>query len=379
VSRVIDEHRQYLADAARVSAYASALAEVVTPSDVVLDLGSGTGILGLLAIRAGASRVYAIDGGGMAGAARAIVRENGLDGRVRVINGFSAHLDLPERADLLVTDQIGHFGFEAGIIECVADARRRLLKPAARIVPSRIDLLVAPVEAPDVAAATGFWAGRPAGFGMEVLHEMAVNSGHPCIVSDRDLLGSPTVGASVDLLSETPSFALSADITITRSGTLDGIGGWFSATLSRSVALSNAPGAPNRITRRGVVLPVRRSTPVAAGDRVAVSMRVLPADSLVSWTVRVFRAGAAEPCERFDHSTLRGMLIEPERLHRTRPDYVPTLTARGKARLSVLELCDGRRPLAAIEREMLDRHPDLFRDLAAAAVFVAEVVAGYSE
>jgi hypothetical protein len=47
--------------------------------------------------------------------------------------------------------------------------------------------------------------------------------------------------------------------------------------------------------------------------------------------------------------------------------------------LSVLELCDGRRPLDAIEREVYDRHAALFCDRAAAALFVAEVVAGYSE
>src|SRR6201999_2949600 len=114
---------------------------------------SGTGILGLLACRAGAARVYAIDDGGMAQPAREIVRENHLEDRVRVVRGFSQHVELPERADVLVTDQIGHFGFDAGIVEFVADARRRLLKPDARLVPSRIDLLVAPVEVPDVAAA----------------------------------------------------------------------------------------------------------------------------------------------------------------------------------------------------------------------------------
>jgi hypothetical protein len=379
VSRVIDEHRQYLADAARVSAYASAIAEIVRPGDVVLDLASGTGILGLLACRAGASRVYAIDGGGMAQPARAIVRANGLEGCVQVINGFSGHVDLPERADVLVTDQIGHFGFDAGIVELVADARRRLLKPDARLVPSRIDLLVAPVEVPDVADAIDFWSGRPAGFNMEPLHEMTVNSGHPRTLEADHLLGTPHVGGSIDLFADSSSIAVSAEIVVSRSGTLHGIGGWFSATLSPAVRLSNAPLAANRIARRGVVFPIRRATAVAAGDRVSVRMRILPADLLVSWTVRVFRGDAAEPSERFDHSTLRGMLIEPEQLRRTRPDYVPNLTARGKARLSVLELCDGCRPLAAIEREVYDRHPALFRDRAEAAVFVAEVVVGYSE
>jgi len=379
VSRVIDEHRLYLSDVARVSAFASALAEVVRPGDVVLDLASGTGVLGLLACRAGASRVYAIDGGGMAQPARAIVRENGFDGRVRVINGFSAHVDLPERADVLVTDQIGRFGFDAGVVEFVADARRRLLKPDARLVPSRIDLLVAPVEVPDVADAVDFWSRRPAGFKMESLREMTVNSGHPRTLDAEHLLGTPAVGGAIDLFADASSLAVSADIVISRSGTLHGIGGWFSAALSPAVTLSNAPLAANRIARRGVVFPIRRAVAVAAGDRVSVRMRILPTDLLVSWTVSVFRGGAAEASERFDHSTLRGMLLEPERLHRTRPDYVPNLTARGKARLSVLELCDGCRPLGAIEREVYDRHPALFRDCAEAAVFVAEVVTGYSE
>ena len=108
-------------------------------------------------------------------------------------------------------------------------------------------------------------------------------------------------------------------------------------------------------------------------------MRILPDDLIVSWTVRIFRGDATEPSDRFAHSTLRGMLIDPERLRRTNPDYVPKLSPRGRARLSVLELCDGRRSLAAIERDVYDRHSSLFRDRADAAVFVAEVVTGYSE
>ena len=161
MSRVLDEHRHYLADAVRVSAYEAALAEMVRCDDVVLDLGSGTGILGLLACRAGARRVYAIDHGGMAQPARAIAHANGLDDRIQVIDAMSTAVDLPERADLLVTDQIGHFGFNAGIVGYVADAKRRLLKSDARLVPSRIDLMVAPIDAPEVADAVNSGVGAP--------------------------------------------------------------------------------------------------------------------------------------------------------------------------------------------------------------------------
>ena len=376
---VIDEHRGYLADAARVSAYASAIAAVVKPGDVVLDLASGTGILGLLACRAGAARVYAIDNGGMSEPARAILRANGLEGRVQVIHGFSGHVELPERADVLVTDQIGYFGVEGGIVEFVADARRRLLKSDARLVPSRIDLMVAPVEAPEVADAIAFWDGRPAGFDMQPIGDMAANSGHPRTLDAEQLLGAPAVGGSIDLTGDTASCVVSAEIAVSRPGTLHGIGGWFAAMLSPTVTMSNAPLAPDRIARRGVVFPVRRATAVDVGDRVAVRMRMLPAQLVVSWTVRIFRGDAAEPSDRFDHSTLGGMLLEPGRVRRTAPEHVPNLTARGKARLSVLELCDGRRPLESIEREVYERHRALFPDPAEASVFVAEVMTGYSE
>ena len=78
MSLVLDEHRQYLSDAVRIDAFRRAIAEVVAPGSVVLDLASGTGILGLLACEAGARRVYAIEATGMTEIARAVASANGL-------------------------------------------------------------------------------------------------------------------------------------------------------------------------------------------------------------------------------------------------------------------------------------------------------------
>ena len=81
---------------------------------------------------------------------------------------------------------------------------------------------------------------------------------------------------------------------------------------------------------------------------------------------------------RFTHSTLKGMLIAREDLRRTDPTSVPSLSPWGTARLTVLTLCDGKRPLAQIEQELFRRHPDLFPSHSNAATFVAEVVTRYS-
>jgi hypothetical protein len=72
------------------------------------------------------------------------------------------------------------------------------------------------------------------------------------------------------------------------------------------------------------------------------------------------------------------VLVSEEDLRRTRPDFVPSLTRRGKARLSALSLCDGQRPLREIEQEIYRRHPTLFHSFQEAATFVAEVVGRYS-
>ena len=72
------------------------------------------------------------------------------------------------------------------------------------------------------------------------------------------------------------------------------------------------------------------------------------------------------------------MLLPRETLARTRPGFVPRLTRRGQARQTVLELCDGVRPLADIEREVYERHRDLFASPDGAQTFVAEVVTRYA-
>jgi precorrin-6B methylase 2 len=370
VSLELDAHRQFISDRPRVGALARAVAAAVRPGDVVIDLASGTGILGLLACRAGASRVYCIESGAIIELARDLARSNGFADRMQFVLAHSSHARLPERADVLISDQIGQFGFEAGLVQTVADVRTRLLKPGGRIVPERVTMYLAPVATPALRDGLTFWASRPAGFSFGPARELAVNSGHRIRIEPDQLLGPGVPGAVIDLQTVVDApFDCRASLATSRDGVLDGIGGWFAADLAGGVAMTNAPGDVNRIDRSNVVFPIDQPVPLRAGDAVNVSMRIRPSDRLVKWTVE---AGG----RRFSHSTLGGMLIPREDLERTRPTFTPRLTDRGVARRTVLELCDGR-PLEAIEREVFERHRDLFDSETAAHVFVAEVVTRY--
>jgi precorrin-6B methylase 2 len=377
VSRVIDEHRLYLRDRRRVSAFERALNEVVSPGAVVVDVASGTGILGLLACRAGARRVYAIEQDGIVGLARQIASASGYADRITAIRGEARHVTLPERGDVVVADQIGGFGLEAGIVELFKDARSRFLREGGTLVPSSIELIVAPVEAARIRRRLEFWKSRPAGFDYSSATEIAANTGYPIRLLPGDLLAAPARAAHVDLRRDCElPLRLSASMRAERGGVLHGIGGWFAARLSPTVTMTNSPLSNDRIVRRQIFFPIADAVAVEPGAAIDVTMRILPSDLLYTWNVQVSAPNGA--VRQFSHSTLRGMLLAREDLARTRPSHRPALTPAGEARLTVLRLCDGSRALGEIERLVYEQHSSLFNDASDAAMFVAEVVTRYS-
>jgi type I protein arginine methyltransferase len=376
MSLILDEHRELLSDRPRLQAFAAAINETVKPHHVVLDLGSGTGILGLLACRAGARHVYSIDSGGIVQIAREIARDNGLRDRITYVKGLSTRVDLPERADLVVADQLGHFGFEAGLFEYFADARARLVNPGAITIPSRVSLCVALVEAPDMWDRIEFWNSSAVGFDLTAAFPIAINTGYPVKLRLDQLLGPSTTLAALD--PSQGSAHVRGDVTLTadRDGSLHGIGGWFCAQLTNNVQMTNGPDGVRPIARQNVYFPIGRPVDLHRGDRVRVAMSIAPADLIVAWAVGITTADGVKKAD-FRHSTWRGMLLCDEDLAKTRSDHAPRLSRWGEARRSVLELCDGR-TVANIETEMRVRYPSLFPSLAEAAKFVGEVLIPYA-
>ncbi len=377
MSLIVDEHREYLSDRTRLEVFRRALGECVRPGSVVADIGSGTGILGLLACAAGAARVYAIEATGMIEIAKAIAAANGVADRFHFIEGHSSEVTLPERVDVCVSDFVGRIGIDAGILEIYPAARARFLKPGGTLIPSEISIFVAPAERPDIHDKVRFWERREVGVDVSPAFEWAVNTGYPVAFESGDLLGDAARVARIGTGEPCGSIRVSLDLPVTRAGTLHGLAGWCSAQLSPGVTMTNSPLAAERILRRNVFLPLRIPVAVDEGDHVHVRLGLVPADVIVSWSVEVrSRDGASRG--RQSHSTLSGMLVSRAHLRRAKPDFVPVLTPRGRARLTILEFCDGRRRLAEIEALVHDRHPDIFSSPGEAAAFVAEVVSVYS-
>lgn len=378
MSLVLDEHRHYLADRPRLEAFRAALAAVTRPGDVVLDLACGTGILGFLACDAGAARVYAIDEGGIIETARRFARDNGYADRITYIRELSTRAAIPERVDVVICDQIGHLGIEAGAFEYLLDARRRFLKPGGRTIPSAITVVAAPAESEELRKRVSFWSSKPAGVDVAGARAIALNTGYPGFVDPSQLLAGPqTVTTSLLPAADAGPIRGEATFTIVRGALIDAVCAWFSAELAPGIFLTNAPGHPDRIDRRQVLLPIETPVMVEPGDLVHVQLSMRPPD-MVNWRVAIApHDGAARRAATFSHSTFRGMLMSTEDLARTNPDSRPALTPAGRARRTVLELCDGYRSLRDVQDEVYARHPDLFPTRSDASEFVAEVVTRY--
>ncbi len=374
MSLLLDEHREYLADDPRVSALRRAIHATVRTGDVVIDLGCGTGLLGLMACEAGAARVYAIDGSGMIAIARSIARTSPFASRIEHVAGFSTQVSLPERADALVFDQIGRLGFEAGLLEYALDARRRLLKPDARIMPGPVTLHLALAASAAVRSRIDFWDTRPAGIDASPARVTASNTGYPLKPEHIDLRSdsAAVVVLHPDSWNEEPLDGR-ATLVASSAGRLDGLAGWFVAELAPGIVMSNAPNRADRINRRPGLLPFDTPIDVAAGDALHVSIRVLPTDMIITWEIQ-----RPDGTDRRSQSTWKGMLPVREVLMRTHDDAVPVLTDRGTARRTVLELCDGHRSVRDIEGTLHARHPELFASAREASVFAAEVLAVYA-
>jgi protein arginine N-methyltransferase 1 len=137
-----------LEDRVRTSRFIQAIRQTVRPGDVVVDLGTGTGVLAVAAAQAGAKRVYAIEVRPIAEDAARFFQGSGLGDRITLIRGHSTEISLPDRADVLVSEMIGNDPLGEQILETASDAVGRLLKPDARLIPYALRIHVLPMVVP---------------------------------------------------------------------------------------------------------------------------------------------------------------------------------------------------------------------------------------
>lgn len=238
-------HTQIATDSVRIAAWEAALRDVIKQGMLVLEIGTGSGILAMLAARAGAEVVSCERDPVLAAIAEATIESNGLDRRIRVIGKSSQDLhvpaDLPRPADVLMLDLFADQLFDFRPFEIILSARR-LLRPDAIVVPQEVSLQAALA---DYRRWCRLVPGRVSGFDLGVLADLSpMTAGLDPREPDLSLRSAAETMVSAALPMDLPGQDGTSEKTlVSDGGPVNGVALWLRLKLAHGHVLEPQPGS----------------------------------------------------------------------------------------------------------------------------------------
>lgn len=370
-----------IGDTVRMSAYEEALRRSVKPGSVVVDIGTGTGIMAVLACRFGARRVYAIEPDDVIQVARQIAADNGFSDRIEFIQDISTKVELPQPADVIVSDLRGVLPFFGHHLEAILDARQRLLAPGGTLIPAQDRVWATLVEMPE-AYQTRIrpWGDNHYGFNLGAATRFLTNSWTKQIAREEQILVEPQCCSTLDYYTaDSLNGNCSLTWTASRQGVAHGLCVWFDTDLIDGVGFSNAPGGPQAIYGNAF-FPWSEPIEISPGDTILVGLHadLVGKDYIWRWSISVRDSEQAAPRVRMDQSTFFGTPLSPAHLRKRAGGHVPRLNNDGLMDVSILQSMNGDVSLNEIAGSVLEKFPKRFKTLKDALTHVGELSNKYS-
>ena len=248
-SEIVPWHFPMMNDTVRNDAYEKALKSALQNGGVVLDIGSGSGLLAMMAARHGASKVTTCELVEMvAEKAKVIIDRNGFSDKIQVINKLSttlvAGVDFPERADILVTEIFDNGLLGEHALVAIEHARKHLLKPNAQLIPCGARVYAMCIESSEIYK--NHRVETISGFDLSPFNQFSSYeySGYHLAKTDYRALSATAPIFDFDFRKDAENKSVAIEFEVTQSGTCHAVVYWYELQLDPDTIISTAPHLP---------------------------------------------------------------------------------------------------------------------------------------
>ncbi len=248
-SRAIQHwHFPMLADDTRNDAFDAAIQRLVGPGDRVLDIGTGSGLLAMMAARAGAEHVWAVEMiPELADAAGRIVADNGFSEKITILGRNSMTLDVEEdldgEVDVIISEILDAGLLGEGVIPTLRHAVANLGRPGAKVLPAAATVTGALMELPERARYSPL--GEISRFDLSRMNEFRNPAAYRSVQLNHEThrqLSEPFHVVTFEFADlPTTERNRRVEIPITESGTAHAVVFWFDLHLDAETTVSTGP------------------------------------------------------------------------------------------------------------------------------------------
>ncbi|XP_061618366.1 protein arginine N-methyltransferase 8-B isoform X1 [Phyllopteryx taeniolatus] len=286
-------HEEMLKDEVRTLTYRNAMYhnKHVFKDKVVLDVGSGTGILSMFAANAGAKHVYGIERSSISEYSEKIIKSNHLHNVITIFQGKAEEVELPvDEVDIIISEWMGYCLFYESMLNTVIFARDKWLvryaggeKPGGLMFPDRASLYVVAIEDRQYKDFKIHWWENVYGFDMSCIRNVAIKEPLVDVVDPKQVVTNAFLLKEVDIYTVKPddlTFTSAFCLQVRRNDYVHALVTYFSVEFSKchkKTGFSTAPDAASTHWKQ-TVFYLEDYLTVKKGEEIFGSIAVRPND-----------------------------------------------------------------------------------------------------